>query len=96
MTTKRLDGTNPGCFTDEQWELWGKGEFPCHDCTPQYQKKMMIAGRCSFPRVTFVWRPMNTEFGQATEWEELMGVKSSKAKDKIADPRDIGPYRVVC
>lgn len=49
----------PRCATPEQYAAWPKlarltkrAKF-CHDCTPGYQARMKIAGRCDHPEVKF-------------------------------------------
>ncbi len=56
------------CFdTDRQWQeyevhsLTGKAvrtvaTNPCRDCTPEYQREMLAAGRCRHPETVFVRR----------------------------------------
>lgn len=37
----------------------------CLDCTPEYQQRMLIEGRCEHPETRFVW--VVSEDGQGTE-----------------------------
>lgn len=56
--------TYPLCFeSSEQYQLWKQAARQysddlslsgyCVDCTPDYQGKMIRAGRCEFPATTF-------------------------------------------
>lgn len=55
----------PACFGTEsryaawlkKWEHRWTRRSPsgfCHDCTPEYQREMVDAGRCAFPNVVFL------------------------------------------
>ena len=55
----------PTCFDHAQWESWkeacSRGRvFPnqkdtyCEDCTPDYKREMLKAGKCDWPDVKFI------------------------------------------
>ena len=51
----------PACFsTDSEWADWyafrAGAKFPCVDCTPEHQEKMIRAGRCERPETVFTVR----------------------------------------
>ena len=51
----------PACFaTDSEWADWyafrAGAKYPCVDCTPEHQEKMIRAGRCEHAETLFVLR----------------------------------------
>ena len=51
----------PACFsTDSEWADWyafrAGAKFPCVDCSPEHQAKMIQAGRCEHAETLFVVR----------------------------------------
>ena len=51
----------PACFsTDSEWAVWyadrAGAKFPCVDCSPEHQAKMIQAGRCEHAETLFVVR----------------------------------------
>ena len=51
----------PSCFSDKEWKTWLMHEeiahteprrFPCRDCTTEYQRRMVIEGKCLIPRIS--------------------------------------------
>jgi len=34
----------------------------CEDCTPEYQREMVAAGRCENPEIRFFYEPIHFEF----------------------------------
>ena len=68
----------PACFsTDSEWADWyafrAGAKFPCVDCTPEHQEKMIRAGRCEHAETLFVARD-----------GELTGVRSDERGYSIA------------
>ncbi len=50
----------PACFTEQQFVAWreaGQGwsplAGPCTDCTPGFQARMKVAGKCEHPEMIF-------------------------------------------
>lgn len=77
------------CFTQQDWDDWwrlnpSRTAKPCDDCTPQYQQDMKAEGRCTFPKIQFVWRARDIfEYGlKVAESEELIGTESPRGTDK--------------
>lgn len=58
-----LSQPRPPCFTPDDWDEWVRAEVAscapaphsgyCEACTPEYQKVMLRAKRCSHPDVFF-------------------------------------------
>lgn len=70
---------HPRCFdTQKQWveyiearqDMGRRGwKNYCTDCTPDYKDKMVVQGRCAFPRVIFI------VVGRKLPDKELIGVR---------------------
>lgn len=50
----------PACMTREQYKAWKQmcGAWspvagPCTDCTPGFQARMKVAGKCDHPEIVF-------------------------------------------
>lgn len=76
----------PRCITHEQWKLW-RATRPsagvaglCEDCTPEYQNKMCLTGKCDHPEILFYVDKDGLLFGSLTPRiaEVALNIKFSK------------------
>lgn len=70
------------CSVATNANAWLKGQDFCTDCTPEYQRKMLKAGRCAWPETFFVLRRMRTEDIDGELAFELCGVNSQLLRKK--------------
>lgn len=93
--TKIVTQFTPYCFdTDEQYRNWQKmakrytGSYVlkksehCLDCTPEYKKRMIQAGRCQHPQVVFVLKKTEGEL-------EMLGMRQLAKRcemPKVVEP----------
>lgn len=82
--------TTPACFNcDKQYQEYERLRFDtikhdnrpkdmnfCLDCTPEYQKKMMIERRCEHPETRFLMVELNEGWGY-----ELLGISARSKLD---------------
>jgi hypothetical protein len=68
----------PSCFTEPQYEAWKEAARqaiptwgPCTDCTPGYQARMKIAGKCEHPEIKFEYDDDEAIYGRLPRKEGI-------------------------